>query len=215
MINESLLTELRKKDDNTELIVELILQDLSLVCDTIYGISSAEARVRFKCAKVLRELSRTKPAILYPYFDFFEKLLSSSNNIIKWNAMDIIANLTEIDTERKFERIFDKYYSLLSEGSLITTGHVVDNSGKIANVKHNLREQITRNLLMVEQVPLPTDECRGILNGKAVQAFGQYINHIRNNASVIAFIKKQMNSNRSATRKKAEKLMERVQEPFL
>ena len=125
--------------------------------------------------------------------------------------MDIIANLTEIDTERKFEEIFDKYYSFLNEGSLITAGHVVDNSGKIANVKHNLRGQITNHLLTVEKISLPTEECRSILGGKVVQAFGQYVNHVKHNDAVIAFIKRQLKSNRSATRKKAERLLEKMQ----
>ena len=211
MTNESLSIELREKGDNTELIVEMLIHDLSLIRDTIYGISSNEVRVRYKCAKVLSKLSKIKPAVLYPYFKFFAKLLDSDNNIIKWNAIDIIANLTEIDTEKMFEEIFDRYYSLLNEGSLITAGHIVDNSGKIANVKHNLREQITINLLGVDQVPLPTEECRSILSGKAIQAFGQYINHIKNNEAVITFIKRQLKSNRVATRKKAEKLMIAIQ----
>jgi hypothetical protein len=209
-MNEYLLSELKKKSNNTDLILELILQDLSLLRDLIYCISSAEANVKFKCTKVLRELSKTKPELLYPYFDFFNILLDNPNNIIKWNAMDIIANLTEIDTEKKFEGIFEKYYSLLNEGSLITAGHVVDNSGKIANVKHKLREQITNHLLSVEKIPLPTEECRSILSGKVVKSFGQYINHIKNNAAVITFIKRQLKSNRNATRKKAEKLLEKI-----
>lgn len=211
MTNESLLTELRKKDDNAELIIELILQDLSLVRGTIYGIASVEARTKFKCIKVLRTISKIKPAILYPYFHFFERLLDHENNIIKWNAIDIIANLAEIDTGRRFDKIFNRYYELLNEGSLITAGHIVDNSGKIAKVKHNLREQITNHILSVERVSLPTDECRSILNGKAILALGQYLNHIRNNDAVIAFAKRQINSKRSATKNKAEELLRKIQ----
>ena len=210
-MNEYLHSELKKKSNNTDLIVGLILQDLSLTRDLIYGISSAEATVKFKCAKVLRKLSKTKPELLYPYFDFFFTLLDNPNNIIKWNVIDIIANLTEIDTEKKFEEIFDKYYALLNEGSLITAGHVVDNSSKIAKVKHKLREQITNHLLNVEKVPLPTEECRGILAGKVVQAYGQYIDHIKSNKAVIALIKRQTKSTRNATRKMAEKLLEKLQ----
>lgn len=202
--------ELKKKEDNVDLIVEMILQDLHLVRDTVYGVSSADTRVRYKCAKTLRMLSERKPAIFYPYFDFFEKLLGSDKNIIKWNAIDIIANLTEIDTEKKFEKVFDRFYGLLDEGSLITAGHIVDSSGKIANVKHNLRERITERLLSVEDIPLPTEECRSILAGKVILAFGQYINHIRDKDAVITFIKRKLNSNRSATRKKAEKLLEKL-----
>ena len=46
--------------------------------------------------------------------------------------MDILANLAAIDVENKFDCILDRYYDLLEEGSLITAGHVVENSGQIA-----------------------------------------------------------------------------------
>jgi hypothetical protein len=210
-MNEFLLSELKKKSNNTDLIVELILQDLSLIRDLIYGVSSAEVTIRFKCVKVLRELSKTKPELIYPYFDFFATLLNNPNNIIKWNAIDVLGNLVGIDTESKFEEIFNKYYALLNDGSLITAGHVVDNSGKIAKVKHKLREQITNYLLNIEKITLPTEECRSILGGKVIQAYDQYINHIKSNKAVIAFIKRQTKSSRSATRKRAEKLLEKVQ----
>ena len=212
-MNEYLLSELRKKCFDSNLILELILQDLSLIRDLIYGISSAEVRIRFKCTKILKELSKTKHELLYPYFDFFSRLLDNTNTIIKWNAIDIIANLTEIDTERKFEEIFDKYYSLLDEGSLITASHVVDNSGKIANVKHKLRKQITLHLLTAGRAPLPTEECRSILCGKVIQAFGQYIDHIKNDVAVIAFINQQLNSHRKSTRNKAENILRKISEP--
>jgi hypothetical protein len=210
LINESLLVELKKKQDNVEFIVDLVQQDLSHIRDVIYGISSEEARVRFKSVKVLRTLSKNKPKTLYPYFPLFEKLLDSDNNIIRWNAIDIIANLTEVDSASKFEKIFDRYYNLLNKGNLITAGHIVDNSGRIANTKPNLRKQITNHLLSIEQVPLPTEECRSILSGKVVQSFGQYIDHNRNNAAVVAFTKRLLDSSRGATKKKAEKLLKQL-----
>ena len=76
-------------------------------------------------------ISATKPGTLYPYFDLFANLLDGENNILKWNAMDILANLAAIDVENKFDCIFShRYYDLLEEGSLITAGHVVENSGQ-------------------------------------------------------------------------------------
>jgi len=47
-------------------------------------------------------------------------LLDSPINIFKWNAIDIIANLTAADTADKFSPLFIKYYGLMEEGSLIT-----------------------------------------------------------------------------------------------
>ena len=43
---------------------------------------------------------------------FFVNLLSSDNTYHKLSAIRIIANLTKIDTENKFEKIFNRYYDL-------------------------------------------------------------------------------------------------------
>jgi hypothetical protein len=45
--------ELKKKEDNVNLIVEMILRDLQLIRNTLYGISSTDTTVRYKCAKTL------------------------------------------------------------------------------------------------------------------------------------------------------------------
>ncbi|MFQ5892465.1 MAG: hypothetical protein ACE5HW_06695 [Candidatus Methanofastidiosia archaeon] len=172
------------------------------------GISSENARIKFKSAKILRIVSEKNPQELYSQIDFFIILLDSENNIIKWNAMDVIANLTLVDSENKFDEIFEKYYGLLSDESMITAGHVVENSGKIAKAKPYLQYKITNELLKVESIPR-RQECKNILLGKVILSFGQYIDQVKNKEKMISLAKRQLNNTRNATKKKAEKFLKK------
>jgi hypothetical protein len=79
---------------------------------------------------------------------------------------------------------YSKFYGLLYEGSLITASHVVDNSGKIAVAKPNLQSKITNELLKIEKIPLPTEECKNILLSKTIVTFDMYFDKIQNKKEV-------------------------------
>ena len=125
--------------------------------------------------------------------------------------MDVIVNLTTVDSHNEFNRLFKKFYGYLYEGNLITAGHVVDNSGKIALSKPELRDEITKELLKVEKIPLPTKECRNILIGKAINAFQVYYDKITPKDDVVSFVKRQLNNSRNATKVKAEKFLKKLE----
>lgn len=204
------LEELGKKETEAADIVEKVIKNPDLLPELLDGISSAKARTRFASAKILRIISEKNPEILYPSMDFFVNLLDSENNILKWNAMDIIANLTVIDTDNKFHRLFKKFYGFLYDGSLITAGHVVDNSGKIALAKPEFQDEITKELLKAEKIPLPTEECRNILIGKTMKAFDVYFNELEDKDEIVSFVKRQLSNPRNAIRSKAERFLKRV-----
>ena len=209
-----ILGELGKKETKAADIVYKVVKNPDLLPELLNGISSATTIIRFASAKILRIISEKKPEILYPSMDFFVNLLDSKNNILKWNAMDIIANLTTIDTDNKFNRVFKKFYGYLHDGSLITAGHVVDNSGKIALVKPEFQDEITKELLKVEKIPLPTEECRNILIGKIIKTFDVYYGEVKDNGhkdKMISFVKSQLDNPRNATKAKAERFLRKLE----
>lgn len=211
MKENSILNAIAKKETKTEEVAEKVMENSELLPELLSGIESANPRIRFGSAKVLRIISGKNPEMLYSRMEFFVNLLDSENNILKWTALDIIANLTTVDSHKKFNRLFKKFYGYLNEGSLITAGHVVDNSGKIALSKPELQSDITKELLKVEKVPLPTEECRNILIGKTIKAFQVYYNEIENKDAVVSFVKRQLNNPRNATKTKAEKFLKRLE----
>jgi hypothetical protein len=112
------------------------------------------------------DLSAEHPEKLYPYFDSFTTLLDSKYRILTWNALAIIANLTQVDTDNKFDAIFDNYYSFLENEYMVTVANVVSNSGKIALAKPHLIPKITEELLKVQDIstsPHLTEECKRVI----------------------------------------------------
>lgn len=193
----------------TEKVAEKAVKNPNLLKKLFAGISSTNPKTKFGSAKTLRIISETNPQVLYSKVELFANLLKSNNTILKWMAIDVIANLTAVDTQNRFNGYFEKFYGCFHEGSLITASHVVDGSGKIALYKPELQDKITEELLKVEEVPLPTSECRNILIGKAINAFGAYYDKIEDRESVIAFVERQLNNSRHATKTKAEKFLKK------
>ncbi len=173
------------------------------------GVSSADTKVKYQSLKSLKMISEKTPQKLYAEIDFFIKLLKHQNDIFKWNAMDIIANLAAVDLKNKIAKIFKEYYALLHSGRLVTAAHVVDNSWKIAQAKPQLCSKITTELLKVTAVPLPTKECKNILIGKAVVSFGKYLDKAedKDKRKIIYFVERHKNNSRSSTKIKAKNFL--------
>ena len=206
-----ILEAVAKKKNKAEALAERVIRNPRYLPELLEGLSSESAGIKFKSAKILRIISEERPKLLYPKWDFFEKLLDCENNIIKWNAMDVIANLTRVDLKNRFDKIFRKFYGMLYEGSLITASHVVGNSWKIAKAKPGLSRRITNELLKVGKIPLPTEECRNILKGHAILSFSEYFDQIKEKGKVISFAKRELKNSRNATRSKAEKFLKKFE----
>ena len=214
MNQTKILEQLGNKDIDADEALIYIRKNTNSIPAIINGINSTNPRIKFGCAKILSKLSQEKPEKLYKEIDFFTDMLDHKNNIIKWNAMDILANLSRVDTKNKFDNIFDKYFELLNDDTMITLGHVVDNSSIIANAKPHLAEKITKNLLKLEKIktkPKVTKECKNILYGKAILAFDKYYSNIDNREEVISFVKRQLKNSRLSTKVKAEKFLKKYQ----
>ena len=209
MSRSSILANLENKRSDAGDVAERACKDPDLLSDLLVGIASAKPEVKYGAIKALAIVSKKYPQMLYPQMDFFEALLNGENQILKWNAIDIIANLTVVDIEGRFDRVFEEFYSHLGEGNLITAGHVVDSSGTIVKSKPELAAKIERKLLEVYGVPLPTEECRNILIGKAINAFDSFYEEAEDKEGIIAFVKRETGNSRNATRKKAERFLKK------
>jgi hypothetical protein len=208
MTQSEILDKLESKELKPEELTTQILSDSTLLPDVLKGISSDKARIKFGCAKILSRLSQDNPELLYSESKLFIQLLDSENNIIKWNAMDVLANLTKVDEKKKFDKIFDQYYDGLEDESMVTAAHVIDNSEKIIEAKPYLTKDITTQLLRVENIQR-NQECKNILMGKTILAFDKYYDKIENKEEVISFVKRQLNNTRNATKNKAEKFLKK------
>ncbi len=209
MSESKLLQKIAQAEVNKESIADKIITKSELLPEVLEGLSSDKPNVKYGCAKVLNIISEKEPKILYPKIDFFISLLDNDNNILKWNAILIIANLTAVDSKNEFEKNFDKYFASISGPVMITAANVVKGAAKIALTKPKLIEKITRELLKVEKAKYATTECRNVALGHTIKSFDQFFNQIKDKEPVTRLIRKQLKNTRNATKRKAEKFVKK------
>ena len=204
--------KLADKSISKEQLFNKVKQNYDLIPSLLKGVSSPKPAIRYGCAKVLMDLSKEEPDHLYPYMDFFSSLLDSTYRILVWNAIIIIANLTKVDKEKKFDVIFEKYYSLLDDEYMVTVANVVGSSGKIASAKPYLTSPIVEKLLRVETItttPHLSQECKRVIAEHAIKIFDQFFPEIEQKDKVFSFVKKHLNSPRTTLRKESENFLKK------
>jgi hypothetical protein len=202
-----LLQKLVNKSMTKEELLQKVKQDFDLLPEVVKGISSTRATIRYGCAKVLMDLSEKYPEKLYSYMGFFTSLLDSKYRILTWNAMAIIANLARVDKDKKFDAIFDKYYSFMNDPYMVTVASVVGHSGKIAVAKPYLIQRITNELLKVENTattPHMTEECKKVIAEKTIESFDKFFDRVNTKDKVISFVKENLHSPRHTLSHAAE-----------
>jgi hypothetical protein len=200
---QKLNQQISVKEDNAGRLSPIVARNPALIPTVLEGIKAPAPAIKYKCLKILNLISAQNPAVLYSYFEEFVKLLDSPKPIFKWNAIDIVANLSAADIDDKFGPLLDKFYGLMGEGSLITAAHVVESSAVIVKNRPDRESIVTSALLVVESIPLPTEECRNILRGKVITTFSQYFHLSVNKPALLEFAHQQISNSRPATHKKA------------
>ena len=206
------LQELESKALTKEGLVVKVEQDFSLIPTVLEGTSSRKASIRYCCGKALMDLSEKHPERIYPYMDRFIELLESKHRILTWNVIISIANLTRVDSEKKFDAIFDKYYDLLDDGYMVTVANVVGNSGKIALAKPYLIQEITRELLKVEGLSLTphlTAECKRVIMEHAIRSLDVFFDKVEAKENALSFVRRQLGSPRKSLAKRACDFLEK------
>ena len=198
-----------KKEGNkaAERVARLAVKDKFILRQVLEGAVSDNKKIKNASAKCLREVIRINPEKLYAEYNFFVKLIDGDDTILKWNAIEVLSNLTDVDTENKFSRkTLNKYISLLPDESMVTAANTITALGKVALNKPQFRKKITYELVKVDALP-HSAECRNILAGKAIVAFGLYINELKDKEEINLFAKKNLKNKRNATRMRAGKLL--------
>jgi hypothetical protein len=207
-----LFQDLIDKKITKEELYNIVKSDYKLIHDIIEGVSSSKATIRYSCAKILMDLSKEKPEKLYDHMDFFINLLDSKYRILTWNAIITLAYLTRIDKMKKFDKIFDKYFSLLNNDYMVTVANIVGNASIIALAKPYLTNRITNELLRVDKIkitPHLTEECKRVIAEKTIISFDEFFKNIEDKEKVVSFVKKYTNSSRKTLKNEAEKFLKK------
>ena len=185
---------------------ESALKDEKVLGELLNGVLSKEDAVRYGSFKALNALSEKHPERLYDKWDFFADLLGNPNTHQKYIAIYIIANLTKVDSEKKFEKLFNTYCGLLGDKSVIPPAHVALNSGKIALAKPKLQAEITNRLLDIDAV---VQRHKDLVKASAIEAFDAYFEMSKDQDRITTFVKAQLDSRSPKTRKTAKTFLKK------
>jgi hypothetical protein len=186
-----------------DVIASMAVNDDTVLSEVFQGVVSSNKRIKNAAAKTLKIISENEPAKLYSQVSFFTDLMNSDDTILKWIAIDIVGNLSYVDTDDRIDKLLMlRFFELLRDKIMITAGHSIDNIWKIALNKPHLRKEIVAKLLMVNSVKR-NQECCNILIGKVISAFSRIYPQLDSGKQVMAFVKRQQRNPRDATRKKA------------
>ena len=195
-----------RKDANPEAFARMALEDERVLQEAFDGLLSKNDVVRQNSFQTLSFLSEKHPERLYDKWDFFADLIRKGNSFHKYIAIWIIANLTKVDPINKFEKLFDDYYGLLGDKSVIPPWHVAAKSGIIALAKPELQSKITNRLLDIDNT---VQRHKDLVKSGAIEAFNAYFEESKDQARIIEFVKAQLNSESPKTRKMAKKFLEK------
>lgn len=209
MKKPTIIHEIAAKGSDKEKIAGQVIQAPEWLEEIFEGLHSGKARIQYGCEKTLRIISGKRPEVLYPQFDLFAQMLEGKNSFLKWGSILTISNLACVDTENKFEKIFDKYFSPVLGPDLVTAANVITGAPKIALAKPRLTGEITKEILKVEKAKYKTAECRNVAIGRAIDSLDQFFHQIKERGPVIKFIKRQLKNSRKTVKKKAERFLKK------
>jgi hypothetical protein len=200
------VSSIESKESTPESAAEKALKDEKVLQELLNGVLSKKDVVRQNSFQTLNFLSEKYPERLYDHWDFFADLIHRGNSFHKYIAIWVIANLTKADAENKFEKIFDTYYGLLGDKSVIPVAHVAAKSGKIALAKPELQAEITNRLLDIDAT---VQRHKDLVKASAIEAFEAYFEKSTEKARIIAFVKAQLNCESPKTREKAKAFLKK------
>jgi hypothetical protein len=200
---------LDKKSIDIKAIAKKALKDDKLLAELLDNLWSKKETIRYNSNKVLSQISEEQPKTLYSQWDYFVKLLGSDNTYHKISAVILLANITKVDRDNKFEKIFNKFYGLLNDKSFITAAYVSGASGKIALAKPKLQTKITNRLLCIDKTH-HEQERKDLVKANIIEAFGEYYDQTKNKKKIIEFAEKQLNCASHKTRKIAKEFLKRM-----
>lgn len=200
--------DLSKKDVNIDEAAKAALRDKNFLFELIQNLKTKQETIRFNSSKVLNLISETNPEVLYPEWDDFFELLEGDNTYWKCSAIPLIANLARVDDQKKFERIFEKYFDLMNDKSFIPAAYLARSAATIVKAKPKLKAAVTEKLLDIDQTR-HNPQRRDLVKSDIIEAFDEYFEGAENRDKIIEFVKQQLSCDSPKTRKTASKFLKK------
>lgn len=205
----SIAKSLARKGANRERLAQRVIRDPGLLPEVFECLATDKPALKYGASRILRILSEEKPALLCPQMEFFIQNLESDNTFLACDATLILGNLAAVDSKKRIDKIFRRYFAPVRGPSLILAGNLTKGATAMALARPGLTEGIVGELLKVEKGRFDTDECRNIAMGGVIDALDRLFPQIQRPRRVLNFVRRQLENSRPAVRRKADRFLSR------
>lgn len=190
--------DLDQKGIDIEALAHNSLSDGDLLAEVMAGLLSKDDTIRFNSYQILLRVSEEHPDFLYPHWDHFHHMLLSKNSYHQNIAINILANLSQVDVDHRFEDIFEDYYQILAGERVMTASHVALNSSTIYINKPALRNRILEQLLNIDEIH--GGKQKELVKSYAIEALRKIYPYTEDKKRIREFLKSQLDSSSPKTR---------------
>lgn len=201
------MSNLNEKNMDVEGLAREAVNDKDLFQELKEGVRSKDNTIRQNSFKAMQVIAEEDPDFLYGEWDYFQKMLQSPNNYHKYIAIHILASLTSVDNDNKFEKIFNEYYGILAGDKAMTASHVALNSSVISHNKPDLRSRIVDILMNIDEIH--QGKQKELIKAYAIEALGKIYPEAEDKELIENYVKSQRDSKSPKTRNMAQCFLER------
>lgn len=199
--------DLDRKNIDVEALAKDALNDEELFHELLRGVRSKDDTIRQNSFKSLQIIAEENPHSLYPQWDYFQVMLSSRNNYHKYIAIYILASLTSVDVDNRFEGIFDEYYGILAGDKAMTASHVALNSSIIIRNKPELESRIVDILMSIDDIH--QGKQKELIKAYAIESLMKIYPDVSDPQKIEEFVRTQLDSKSPKTRNMAQCFLDR------
>ena len=169
-------------------LTEEARSDAAALAALVTGLSSKDLGTKQRGFQSLQKLNEVDPERLYRrHWDDIAAMLDSPGVDAKYIAIYLLAGMAAADTEDQFDDIFNKYFSLLDDNTLIAPMHVALNASVIFKAKPDLREDIVKLLVSIDRTH-HTPARKALIAAYAIESLDKVFDEIEDKAAVLAFV---------------------------
>lgn len=170
--------------------------------------STKKTEIRSASYKALLEIAENQPESLIPHWNYLVELLHCGNGSTQYCAVHILAPLTRADNTGRFEAIFDTFFDLLDDESVMVASHTAAVAGQIALAQPELQSRITKRLFDIDFNHFDAER-KSLIRSYAIGSFDEYFSQVDNPDEIAAYVRVQLKRKSPKTRKMAASFLKK------
>lgn len=210
MSDNDLLKRIADKNVNIAEFVKMVMDDESLRTEIVKQLlTNKDIMVYYHCYYIVDQASTERPELFYHYWNDFATLLHHPNSYHRDIGLTVTANLTAVDSDRRFFGIMEHYLNHINDPKFMTALCMVRNTKKVIQNQPDLRERITNFLIGVDDRSNYPDKQKALLKCDIIEVFDELYETIKDQKRIKGFVRNEINSISPKTQKAAREFVKK------